>query len=67
MDILITINPDGTVNLITQEGTFEQGVEKLEALRAVLKAYGIDLEPTSGYETHRHDQEHAHVHVHVRK
>lgn len=59
----IVVTLEGDIQIITQEGTFEGGKERLEELMARLKASGISINnPT--FEQHRHDDE-AHVHAHV--
>ncbi|MGB9804673.1 hypothetical protein, partial [Desulfofundulus sp.] len=47
--------PDGKLTIITREGTFAGGVEKLVALFEELRSSGIDIENVR-FEQHRHDE-----------
>lgn len=65
MKARIVITQDGQIGLYTEEGTFEQGVEKLAALLAALQAQGVQLVEVGEPEQHRHDGEHVHAHTHT--
>lgn len=57
MKIKITVAKDGTLQLIAQGGTFEQGKPLLEGLLDALNAAGVEAQQTGDVETHRHDLE----------
>lgn len=60
----ITIGLDGEVTVITREGTYQGGVEKITALLEALKSRGVNIEGVK-VEQHRHDDEQAHIHQEV--
>ncbi len=71
LTVQVTIYPDGTLDLVTQEGDFAGGKTALEALLAALQAQGVGIQQSGQVETHRHDlqltytSEHsATVHIH---
>jgi hypothetical protein len=51
----IIIGPDGTIQVITQEGTFSEGKEKVGALLNDIRASGLKVSPDTKFEQHRHD------------
>lgn len=53
----IVISPSGEVTVITREGTFAEGTEKISALLEALKASGVAVGDVR-FEQHRHDREH---------
>lgn len=57
----IAIGPNGEVTVITREGTFQGGVEKIAALVNTLKNLEIDIKDVK-VEQHRHDDEKIHIH-----
>ena len=66
----IIISPKGEVTIITREGTYSGGTEKVSALLKALEARGLNVE-NAKFEQHRHDdqvsagqgvQHHAHSH-----
>ncbi len=57
MKIKVTVGKDGTLTLVTQGGTFEQGKPLLEGLLDALNASGVEAQQTGAVETHRHDLE----------
>lgn len=61
----IAISPDGKVTVVTREGTFAGGTERLARLIANLKKGGIKVEDVR-FEQHRHDEAHTHTHAEVR-
>lgn len=63
MKVRVTIGPNGEIEVITQEGTFTEGAEKLSSLLAHLDAAGVELADISPPEQHRHDDP-VHVHGH---
>lgn len=52
----IVISPGGEVTVVTREGSFEEGAEKISALLAALEALGVKSESVK-FERHRHDKE----------
>ncbi|WP_157833517.1 hypothetical protein [Desulfotruncus alcoholivorax] len=50
----IAISPDGKVTVVTREGTFAGGTERLSQLIANLRKGGIEVEDVR-FEQHRHD------------
>lgn len=61
----IIIGPNGEVTIITREGTYQGGVEKITALLGVLESRGINVEDMK-IEQHRHDDEQVHDHQGVK-
>lgn len=57
----ITIGLDGEITVITREGTYQGGVEKITALLEALKSRGVDIKDIK-VEQHRHDDEQVHIH-----
>jgi len=55
MQAQICISLDGTVTIVTREGTFEQGRERIEALLGTLRAQGLEVRLERPIEQHRHD------------
>lgn len=68
MRIRVVILPDGQISVFTDEGSFAEGKEKIEAVFAALQVKGIQFVETSPVEQHRHDHEplesHTHTHSH---
>ncbi len=60
----IVILPDGGVTIITDEGTFAEGAERINTLLEALGAQGIQFTAINPPEQHRHDDLHVHQHVH---
>lgn len=60
----IVILPDGGLTLITDEGTFTEGAERITALLQALGAAGIQFDAINPPEQHRHEEAQAHHHVH---
>ncbi|RJO61782.1 MAG: hypothetical protein C4542_05555 [Dehalococcoidia bacterium] len=60
----IVISPNGDVSIITREGTFASGTEKITAFLQQLQAKGLNVEDVK-IEQHRHDEEHLHIHKEV--
>lgn len=61
----VVISPSGEVTIVTREGTFDGGKEKVEQLLARLKASGVKIQGEPKFEQHRHDEEelkHRHHH-----
>lgn len=61
----IVISPSGEVTVVTREGTFAGGVEKITALLEALRSAGVAVEDAK-FEQHRHDDERAAVRQGVR-
>lgn len=57
----ITIGPDGEITIITREGTYQGGTEKITALLEAFKSQGVNIEDIK-VEQHRHDDEQIHIH-----
>lgn len=67
MKAQIVITLEGEISVVTQEGNFEDGKARIEALLAALKAQGLEIDLAGAIEQHRHDdpgEVHAHEHVH---
>jgi hypothetical protein len=63
MRVQITVDRDGKITLITQNGTFTAGVDKINEILAALSAEGIDIQQVNPPEQHRHDDpQHNHLH-----
>jgi hypothetical protein len=60
----IVILPDRGLTLITDEGTFAEGAERINTLLQALGAEGIQFTTINPPKQHRHDDLHAHQHVH---
>ncbi len=61
MRVEITIERDGKITLSTLNGTFTEGVEKINDILAALGADGIEITQSNPPEQHRHDDEqHSH-------
>ena len=58
----VSIEKDGTLTIITTEGTFEQGAEDLAKLLKALSAQGIQISKVAVPEQHRHDDTQTHTH-----
>jgi hypothetical protein len=59
----ITVGRDGKITIITQNGTFTAGVEKINEILAALKTEGIEITKADSPEQHRHDDpQHSHLH-----
>jgi hypothetical protein len=54
MQIKVTLNAEGQLELITQDGDFATGKTTLEALLKALQAGGVDAQQTGQVETHNH-------------
>lgn len=54
----IVISPFGEVTIITREGSFAEGTERISMLLEALKARGVAVEDVK-FEQHRHDAEKA--------
>jgi len=65
MQARVVITPDGKVSVFTEQGTFEQGKERIEKLLKTLGLEGVEFDEVGEVEQHRHDHEHAHAHKHV--
>lgn len=61
----IAISPGGKVTVVTREGTFAGGTERLARLVSDLKKGGIEVEDVR-FEQHRHDEAHTHNHAGVK-
>jgi hypothetical protein len=57
----IVILPTGEVSIVTQEGAFEAGKERIEALLQALKLQGLKIDLAGQIEQHRHDDEGGHL------
>ena len=70
MKAKIVIGLDGSIGIVTEQGTFEAGSAKIEALLQALNLDGLDIRLEKPVEQHRHDEPeklHAHggyVHSH---
>ena len=70
MKAKIVIGLDGSIGIVTEQGTFEAGSAKVEALLKALNLDGLDIRLDKPMEQHRHDEPdklHAHggqVHSH---
>ncbi len=60
----IVVLPDGGLTLITDEGTFSEGAERISILLEALGAQGIQFTAIDPPEQHRHEDSHVHQHVH---
>lgn len=54
----IVISPSGEVTIITREGSFVEGTERISALLEALRAARVAVEDVK-FEQHRHDAEKA--------
>lgn len=61
----IILMPDGGLTIITDEGSYEQGVANMNGLLAALGAAGVRFATIDPHEQHRHDDLHVHQHVHT--
>jgi len=61
MKARIVIGLDGKVQMVTDEGTFEEGSEKLERVLKALNLEGIDIAMTQPPEQHRHGPDGEHL------
>lgn len=68
MKIRVTIDTAGNIGVFTEDGSFTQGADKINAIYAALKAQGLALNVTTPPEQHRHDHDgqgqHSHSHSH---
>lgn len=55
MKARIVITLEGEVSIVTAEGSFEEGQQKINEILAGLKAQGINLDLVGQVEQHRHD------------
>ena len=56
LPVKVAVERNGKITMITQQGTFEVGVQALKSWIALLGARGISLSGVK-FETHRHDQQ----------
>lgn len=63
MKARIIILPDGQVSAFTDEGSFDAGKAKIEALWQTLRASGLDFSEVGQVEQHKHDHQHVHQHA----
>ncbi len=73
MQARIVILPDGGLTVITDQGTFAEGAERITALLSALGAQGVRFAEINPPEQHRHDdrllqqgQVHHHAHTEAR-
>lgn len=65
MKAKVVILPTGEISIVTQEGTFEGGQGKINALLAALNLEGLNIKLDKPMEQHRHDgPEGVHAHSH---
>ncbi len=63
MKAKIVIGLDGSIGIVTEQGTFEAGSAKIEALLEALNLDGLDIRLEKPVEQHRHDEpEKLHTH-----
>lgn len=59
------ILPDGSISIITQEGTFDDGKERILRLAKELELEGVSISTSDkDFEQHRHDDQGQHIHQH---
>lgn len=63
METKIVITLDGKLSIVTQEGNFAEGQQKIKELLVALQAQGLDVDLVGAIEQHRHDDP-GHVHTH---
>jgi hypothetical protein len=51
----IIIGPDGAIQVITREGSFAEGKERVESLLGDLRASGMNVSADTKFEQHRHE------------
>jgi hypothetical protein len=51
----IIISPDGAIQVITREGSFAEGKEKVESILEDLRASGMNVSAETKFEQHRHE------------
>lgn len=61
MKARLIITPDGGFAAFIDEGTYEQGKAKLEALIKTLTDQGLELIDIGKVEQHKHDPRHVHL------
>lgn len=59
----IHVNPDGSIEIFADNGTFAEAGPALENLLKILAGNGIDLDVTTPPEQHRHDDPHDKLHA----
>ena len=64
MNLKVALERDGTITIITTDGTFEQGAPALQDLLDKLAAQGLRVSNVCPPEQHRHDDGQTHTHVH---
>lgn len=63
MKAKIMITLDGEIRMVTEEGSFEAGSDKIEKLLELLNLNGLDIKLDGAIEQHRHnDPEKLHTH-----
>ncbi len=63
MKVRIAYNPaNGTMGVFTENGTFDEGVRRIDDLVGNFIAEGVEIESRTAAEQHRHDDAHAHAH-----
>lgn len=59
----IHVNPDGTIEVFADNGTFAEAGPALANLLQILADNGLDLTVTTPPEQHRHDDPHDKLHA----
>lgn len=60
----VTITPDGEMMIITNDGTFADGLKSIAELSEQLEKDGIKIDGSPKFERHRHDEGEVHQHHH---
>lgn len=56
----IAISPDGKLTIVTRQGTFTEGAEKIAKFTESLEISGIKITAGPRIEQHRHNENHVH-------
>ena len=63
MNLKVALEKDGTITIITTDGTFEQGAPALQDLLDRLAAQGLRVSNVRPPEQHKHDDGQTHTHI----
>jgi len=67
MQMTVIALPDGTIQILGDEGPFEAASQATERVLALLAEQGVPVELVGEIERHRADVEHVHLQEEVRR